>query len=502
MGNPNERIRQRLADEIGRLDKQAPFTVALLYPSPYATGMSSLGYQRIYRALNEADGLAADRVFLDDEADGKLAVQTRPITYESRRGLDEYPIVGASIAYEGEIAGFLRMLDAAGIPPLREERDERHPFILAGGPLTFSNPLPLAPFCDAIVIGEAEVITVDVVRTIEGASSRAAALDALAKIPHVFVPSHHGEVLPIVAKAPNELLPAWAPIRTPHTVLSNMFLVETERGCSRRCTYCVMRRSTNGGMRLAPMERILELVPEDARRVGLVGAAVSDHPKIVPLIHALADRGCEVGLSSLRPDRLNDDFVGALRRAGQGVLTTAMDGPSEKMRELLERKAKEKHLFRCAELTRKHGMDRLKLYLMIGLPGETDEDIDECVRFTTELTKIAPVALGIAPFCAKRNTPLDGQPFAGIEVVESRLERLRRGLRGRADVRSTSAKWAWVEYILAQGGPAEGLATLEAARDGGNFAAYRRAFAKLGAGDGKKPSGLGQRRRSLAIAAI
>ena len=263
-----------------------------------------------------------------------------------------------------------------------------------------------------------------------------------------------------------------------------------------------MRRSTNGGMRLAPMERILELIPEDAKRVGLVGAAVSDHPKIVQLINTLADRGCEVGLSSLRPDRLTDDFVGALRRAGQGVLTTAMDGPSEKMRELLERKAKEKHLIRCAELTRRHGMDRLKLYLMIGLPGETDEDIDECVRFTTELTKIAPVALGIAPFCAKRNTPLDGQPFAGIEVVESRLERLRRGLRGRADVRSTSAKWAWVEYILAQGGPAEGLATLEAARDGGNFAAYRRAFSKIGMGDGKKPSAPGQRRRSLAIAQI
>jgi radical SAM superfamily enzyme YgiQ (UPF0313 family) len=502
VGAPNDRIRSRLADEVGRLDKQAPFTIALLYPSPYGAAMSSLGYQRVYRAINESAGLACERVVLDDEAEGKLALQTRPISYESRRGLDEYPVIAASIAYEGEIAGFLRMLEAAGIPPLREERDESHPFVLAGGPLTFSNPLPLAPFCDAIVIGEADAIVADVVRTVEGSSRRIDAVDALAKMAHVFVPSHHGEVLPIVAKAPDEMLPAWAPIRTPHAVLSNMFLVETERGCSRRCTYCVMRRSTNGGMRLASMERILELVPEDARRVGLVGAAVSDHPKIVPLINALADRGCEVGLSSLRPDRLNDDFVAALRRGGQGVLTTAMDGPSEKMRELLERKAKEKHLIRCAELTKKHGMDRLKLYLMIGLPGETDEDIDECVKFTTELTRIAPVALGIAPFCAKRNTPLDGQPFAGIDVVDHRLERLRRGLRGRADVRSTSAKWAWIEYVLAQGGAAEGLATLEASRDGGNFAAYRRAFAKLGVGDGKKPSPVGQRRRSLAIATI
>lgn len=491
-------IRARLADEIGRLDKQAPFTVALLYPSPYGAAMSSLGYQRIYRAIHEAPGLACERVVLDDEAEGKLSAQSRPISYESRRGLDSFPVIAASIAYEGEIAGFVTMLEAAGIPALREERDERHPRVIAGGPLTFSNPLPLAPFCDAIVIGEAEVITIDVLRAIEGASSRENMWQVLADIPHVFVPEHHGEILPTVAKAPDEMIPAWAPIRTPHAVLSNMFLVETERGCSRRCTYCVMRRSTNGGMRMATMERILELIPEDAKKVGLVGAAVSDHPKIVQIINTLADRGCEVGLSSLRPDRLTDDFVGALRRGGQTVLTTAMDGPSEKMREQLERKAKQKHLIRCAELARQHGMKNLKLYLMIGLPNETDEDIDECISFTTELTKLAPIALGIAPFCAKRNTPLDGQPFAGIDVVEKRLDRLRRGLRGRADVRSTSAKWAWVEYVLAQGGAAEGLATLEAAREGGSFAAYKKAFAKLDHGKGRTQ----RTRRSLAIAQV
>ena len=100
-----------------------------------------------------------------------------------------------------------------------------------------------------------------------------------------------------------------------------MFLIETERGCSRGCTYCVMRRSTNGGMRIVPKERVLSLIPEDARRVGLVGAAVSDHPHVVEIVRTLADRGCEVGLSSLRPDRLNDDFVGALRLAGYRTLS-------------------------------------------------------------------------------------------------------------------------------------------------------------------------------------
>jgi radical SAM superfamily enzyme YgiQ (UPF0313 family) len=490
------RIRERLAAEVGRIEKMAPFTVALLYPSPYAAAMSSLGYQRIYRAILETPGLACERVVLDDEAEGRLGAQARPITYESGKPLEDFPVVAASVAYEGEIGGLVRMLDAAGIPPLAAERDDRHPVVLGGGPLTFSNPLPLAAFCDAIVVGEAEALVAPVLRTIEATAGRAARLDALAKVPHVFVPAVHGAVLPEVAKAPDEMLPAYAAIRTPHAVLSDMFLVETERGCSRQCTYCVMRRSTNGGMRLASMERILELVPPDAKRVGLVGAAVSDHPRIVDIVHHLADEGREVGLSSLRPDRLRDELVGALARAGYRTLTTAMDGPSERMRERLERKAKEKHLLRCAELAKRHGMERLKLYLMIGLPDETDEDIDECARFTTELSRIVPVALGIAPFVSKRNTPLDGLPFAGIDVVGHRLDRLRRGLRGRADVRSTSAKWAWVEWVLAQGGAEEGLAVLEAVRDGGNFAAYKRAFGKLAARAGARP------RRSLAIAQV
>jgi radical SAM superfamily enzyme YgiQ (UPF0313 family) len=272
-----------------------------------------------------------------------------------------------------------------------------------------------------------------------------------------------------------------------------MFLIETERGCSRGCAYCVMRRSTNGGMRIVSKERILELIPRDARRVGLVGAAVSDHPKIVEIVDTLADRGCEVGLSSLRPDRLasNEAFVAALKRVGYRTLTTAMDGTSERVRELLDRRARPQHLLKCAEHARKYGMDRLKLYLMIGVPGETDADVDECSAFVTELSRIVPIALGIAPFCSKRNTPLDRQPFAGVDVVESRLARLRRGLKGRADVRSTSAKWAWVEHSLSQGGEAEGLAVIDAVHAGGGFAAYKRAFGEL-----KDPGA----RRALPIA--
>ncbi len=494
-----DRIRLRLDDETGRLAKQAPFTVALCYPSPYRVGMSSLGYQRIYRALMEADGIACERVFLDDECeDDPARPAERPITYESMRPVDELPVLAFSVAYELEIAGMIRMLRAAGLPPRRVERGDGHPLVVAGGPLTFSNPATLGGLVDAVVVGEAEERTVQVVRALEGAAGdRRAQLAALAAIPHVFVPALHA-VVPQVGAEDDSVLPAHSAIRTPHTELSDMFLVETERGCSRGCTYCVMRRSTNGGMRIVAASKILGTIPPDAKRVGLVGAAVSDHPEIVEIVNTLADRGCHVGLSSLRPDRLatRPEFVAALARVGTRTLTTAMDGTSERVRGLLDRRARPKHLRRCAELAKEHRMDRLKLYLMIGTPEETDEDVDECVAFVTELSRIVPVALGIAPFCPKLNTPLSGASFAGIGVVDRRLERLRKGLRGRVDVRATSARWAWVEYVLAQGGEAEGLAVIDAVGAGGSFRAYEQAFARTsGPGAGGKASA----RRSLPL---
>jgi radical SAM superfamily enzyme YgiQ (UPF0313 family) len=480
-------IRRRLGSEIGRIDKSAPFRVGLAYPSPYRAGMSSLGFLQIYKAVQAEDGMCAERAFLaDDEA--APGQRDAPLTYEGHRTLGELPVVALSVAYELELAGVVKLLEAAGIPPLREDRTGRHPLIVAGGPLTFSNPLPLAAFADAVVMGEADTLAVDALRAVRDAGygdhpgrsgfPREAALDALAAIPHVFVPSRHTS-MPGVAQCADELLPAWSPIRTPEAELSGMFLIETERGCSRGCTYCVMRRSTNGGMRIVPKDRILELIPADARRVGLVGAAVSDHPHIASIVRTLAERGAEVGLSSLRPDRLDDALVGALKLAGYKTLTTAMDGASDKIRDLLDRKARIRHLERAADLARAHKMTRLKLYLMVGVPGETDEDIDECVEFTASLSKKIPVALGVAPFCPKRNTPLAGAPFAGIAVVQRRLDRLRRGLRGRAEVRATSARWAWVEAVLARGGEAEGRAVLAAVHDGGTFAAYERAFEAL-----------------------
>jgi radical SAM superfamily enzyme YgiQ (UPF0313 family) len=238
-----------------------------------------------------------------------------------------------------------------------------------------------------------------------------------------------------------------------------------------------MRRSTNGGMRMVSPERLLALVPERARRVGLVGAAVTDHPKLPEILARLVESGRQVGISSLRADRLTDEIVGLLAAGGYRAITFAADGASERLRAEVKRGTKERHLLAAAALAKKHGMNHVKVYQMVGLPTETDEDIDEMARTGREMAKILPVVFGVAPFVAKRNTPLDGAPYEGVAEIEGKLGRLRRALAGAVEVRPTSARWAWVEYRLAQGGIEAGLRALAAHRAGGSFAAWRRAFA-------------------------
>lgn len=475
-----ERVKALAASEIGALRKIAETEIALVYPSPYRAAMSSLGYQTMYRVLNDLPNTAAHRAMLPDE-DGPV------FTIEGERPISEYPMLAFSVAYELEIAGLVSCLDRAKIPALREERGSNYPLIIAGGPLTFSNPAPLAPFCDVIVMGEAEDLAAPMLEAARASGFAVDGfLDALRGIPGFYIPRFHGEVVPPVAKAGPERVPAYSQILTPNTELADMFLIEPSRGCSRGCTYCVMRRSTNGGMRTVAPDDVLRHIPEAAKRVGLVGAAVTDHPRINEIVRGIVDAGRGVGISSLRADRLNDELVGLLAKGGYRTLTVAGDGASERMRRYIERSTEAKHLLKTAEFAVTHQLKTVKIYMMVGIPTETDADIDELVQLSVELAKIHPkIAYGIAPFVAKRNTPLDGQPFAGIDVVEDRLDRLASGLRragvaARVEVRATSARWAWVEYMIAQAESHAGLAIMDAQRAGGSFAAYKKAFAARG----------------------
>jgi radical SAM superfamily enzyme YgiQ (UPF0313 family) len=474
-------LRTRLDEEVGTIRREAARRMALCYPSPYHVGMSSLGFQTLYGILNREPDWAAERAFLPDDVDDWRRSRLPLITYESEQPVGAFEVVAFSVAYELELTGLFDCLELSGLPLFSDERGPQHPLVVAGGPLTFSNPLPLGAYVDVVVLGEAEETAPALLRHVADEPNRQRLLERLAALPGYWVPALHGERLPPIGQAEHSSLPARSVVITPNTELRSMFLIEPERGCSRGCTYCVMRRSTNGGMRLVAPDVVLGAIPEHATRVGLVGAAVTDHPKIAEIVRRIVDSGREVGISSLRADRLTDELVGLLARGGYRTLTTASDGASERLRVEIERKTKEKHLLRAAELAKTHGMRSVKLYEMVGLPTERDDDIDELVRFARELSKLLPLALGVAPFVAKRNTPLDGSPYAGVKLVEDRLARLRRGLKGAVEVRPTSARWAWIEYLLAMGGIEAGRRALRAHRDGGSFAAWKRAFADSGA---------------------
>jgi radical SAM superfamily enzyme YgiQ (UPF0313 family) len=443
--------------------------------------MSSLGYQWITTLLRQ-NGLSAERIFLPDEPRAWRAAKLAPVSYETGTPLSRFPVLAVSLAYELELAGLLELLSLAGIPLLREDRTSHDPLIILGGPITMASPMIVAPFVDAVLLGEAEQSAPAATAAAFDCDSRESWLDAISALPGAWIPERDSHRLPLPAKATDEMLPARSAWISPDAELSSMFLMEGERGCHRQCTFCVMRRGgTLGGMRLVTPERLLALVPDHASKVGLVGAAISDHPQLVDILEVLVGTGRQVSLSSLRADRLvvRPKITQLLRRSGARTLTVASDGASARLRKQIIKKTSEHHLLDTAKQAGLHNFDVFKVYMIIGLPDETDEDIDELVRFTLQLAdaaKPARLALGVAPFVAKKNTPLDGEAWAGTSTVERRMKRLTRGLKGRAEVRPVSARWAWVEYELSQGGAEAGLAVMEAWKAGGRFADWKRAL--------------------------
>jgi radical SAM superfamily enzyme YgiQ (UPF0313 family) len=503
-----ELIRSRLAEEIGTLGIGRPAPVVMAYPSPYRVGMSSLGFQTLYRGLNES-GVGAHRAFLPDDWE-KAALEwpqpKRPIlSYEAQRPISDYRIIGLSVAYELELSGVIRLLEGAGIPVFASARGPRDPVIIAGGPLTTSNPSALLPFVDLLICGEAEARLAQVIETVLGAKNRRAGIEAASLLDNTIageIDPGHFAALPDSATAPTQLLPAHSAILTANTELSEMFLVEPERGCSRRCTFCVMRGESGGGMRIVDEDTPIGLIPEAAKKVGLVGAAVTDLPHLESLVARIVESGRGLGISSLRADRLTPDLLRNLAAGGYRTITVASDGISERMRESLDRRITKEHLLRAAKLVGEHGFHRMKLYEMMGAPGETDADADELIGFATELSKLVRLTLTFSTFVAKRNTPMDGLPFMGIKAAEDRLARIRSGLKGRVEIRPQPPKWAWVEYVIAQRGPEAGRAIHEAVHAGGRFSDYRRAFEALPANErplryGDEPARA--RRKGLAV---
>lgn len=414
----------------------------------------------------------------------------------SGREVRTFDVVAFSVSYENDLVHVPGLLLAAGIQPLAESRAAApgggpFPLVLFGGFVMSMNPLPIADFADAIAVGEAEAL-IDAVLSAAaqvreqsagelrggapGAGARAGLLARLAAVPGVYVPSLDGAAgrAPRVRRvwtAADGIAPEPAPGAPSH--FGDMLLVEVGRGCGRGCLFCA------AGQLYRPVRMRSEADIVDAarrsKRVGLVGTAVGDHPSLERILGRLVQAGCEVGISSFRADEMTPEIAALLVAGGVRTLAIAPEAGSESLRRRVGKTISDRQLTEAVGLLADAGMATIKLYYMIGLPGETDADAEAIVDLTERLSLArgrARLSVAVGPFVPKPHTAFQWSPFADRATLKRRVGIIRRVGRIRGcSLRVGSLEEAWLEAVLARGGRSLGGLLLEAALRGVSFRA-------------------------------
>ncbi len=468
-------IKQILSREKGTIIKdwggRIPF--ALIYPNYYYLGMSNLGIHAIYNLLNNYPDIVCERVFWEQEDKNS---QSPILSLESQRPISDFAILAFSITYELDYFNAIQVLKSSGIPLFATDRDDRHPLIIAGGPCIIANPMPLAPFFDCLCVGEAEAILPNLLPVLsEGIKgNREDLLKELSQLPGIYVPEYHIGTPKTRQWLPNlDDYPAHSIILTPNTELGNMYLIEVERGCNWGCRFCLVSNAFSP-MRFHSLDNLFmqaETGLKYNKRLGLVGPAVSDHPQFEELITGLKKRGAELSVSSLRIKPLHPTALREIAGGGAQTITLAPEAGSHRLRQLIKKGIDEDDILKAVSLLSKQDIKQLKLYFMIGLPMETDHDIEAIVDLTLKCKDILDsrkkgcrINLGISPFVPKAGTPFQWLPMEQLPVLNHRLAFLKNKLRPNGiKVSNDSLAWSQVQGVLARGGVdlAEVLADIE-----------------------------------------
>lgn len=518
----NYRIRQdfdaKLRGEIGTIvtPHHNNTTIILTYPNTYAVGMSNLGFQTIYGLLNECENVCCERAFLPDAPLLPLYRQTHaPLcSLESKTPLSDVDMVAFSISFENDYLHLLDILELARLPLKAEDRHGSHPLIIAGGAITTINPEPLALFVDVFLLGDGEEIVPQFVAAYQQYAptcSKPELLEHLAALPGVYVPAlydvaYHDDgtidaVTPI-GGAPSvistcpltnlETFPAYSRILTEETEFGDMFLLQLTRGCPYKCRFC-HTGYTQRPLRHLSLETAMRLIEHGLqfrKKIGLVSPAVADYPHFDALYDFILERGGNVTVSSLRISACaNTDILERLSRAGQRTITLAPEAGTERLRKIVRKNLSNDMLYATIERIALAGIPNVKLYFLIGLPSETDDDIealievgrncrDLMVQTMKRTGKVGTITVSVNPCIPKPSTPLQWCGMATERELKQKLQRITRGFArvGNVDVIAEPLRMAIWQGILARGDRRIGEVLLLAKSHQGD---WKKAFRQL-----------------------
>jgi radical SAM superfamily enzyme YgiQ (UPF0313 family) len=457
-----EHARAILSKEVGYVRKPAGdrLRVALAFPNTYWVGMSNLGFQTVYRTFNQEEDIVCERVFLPPKQQlTDLVASGAPLlSLETQAPVRDFDVFAFSVSFEWDYVNVLTLLRLAGMPRYAAERGPRHPLVVIGGAVTFVNPEPLAPFADIVAAGEGEVLIPALARTFRAATSRADLLERLSGergfyVPRFYEPQYgEGGVLSHVAttravpmpvrkaalRTTDAVDPPATSIFTPDTEFGARFLVEVVRGCANLCRFCWAGYNYLP-VRAFPTDRILDLATAArpyADKVGLVSIALCDHPDIERILARLFEMGYSISPASLRLDDLTASIVRVLRDSGERTITVAPETGSDRLRRVINKTVTNDEILDRAELIFASGIENLKLYYMIGLPTETDDDLasirdltvklrDQMVKYARPRGQIGRIVGSINPLVPKPGTAYQWLPMEDPAVTERKIKYLR-----------------------------------------------------------------------------
>lgn len=456
----------RLANEktLYQRRRGGDISVCIVYPNVYRLGMANLGFQAIYHIFESDPRVAADRAFLPD-ADERDALRSSGAileSFERGRPLTDFEVVAFSISFETDYLNVLHVLRMAGIPLRRADRAGRnYPLIVAGGSAVFLNPEPIADFVDLFLIGEGEEMAPEFIAAYQneraGTDGAPPSPDAFAHIDGAYAPAHFRPVLDDSGRISRVEYSGQASARvkrrmirdlnrfttsslilTDESVFGDMYLVEASRGCQWGCRFCAAGFMYRPIRYRSPEKLIAEARRglEQRRTIGLIGAEMASVPGVAEIAESVADAGGRLSPSSLKADCISPRLAAALARGGNRSATIAPEAGSERMRKVINKNLSEAEILEAAEMLIGEGVETLKLYSMIGLPEEREEDVIEIARLVgkildnarTRKRRVGRVTVSLNPFVPKPWTPFQWDPMEDARAIKRKIAMLRAAL--------------------------------------------------------------------------